>query len=120
MKEWIQITGHEFQVQQTTSPSKLSSKWKKPPSGCVKCNFDVAHREGNVPSGLGWIIRNHAGTFLKVVMVFLRVEQQFKKQNVLPYYGLYNVLLGFRISACHIRRRQPWRFAAHKFGRYQH
>lgn len=64
VKEWIQITEHEFQAQQTTGSSNISSKWQKPPLGWVKCNFDVAHREGNNPSGLGWIVRNHAGTFL--------------------------------------------------------
>ncbi|KAG2327931.1 hypothetical protein Bca52824_010659 [Brassica carinata] len=67
--EWVSCTAHlETGVsparQQTQPMQYRSSKWKKPPMGWVKCNYDSSHRNDNTPSGMGWIIRSCNGTFL--------------------------------------------------------
>lgn len=43
-------------------------KWKTPPRGWIKCNYDSSHHEGNTASGLGWIIRNSNGILLHCCM----------------------------------------------------
>lgn len=67
VNEWISYNQdyndtQERQRSRVTQANK--SQWKKPPSGWVKCNYDVSHRTGNNSSGMGWIIRSRNGSFL--------------------------------------------------------
>ncbi|ESQ37212.1 hypothetical protein EUTSA_v10003059mg, partial [Eutrema salsugineum] len=48
--------------------TSISTKWRAPSNGLVKCNYDASHHRGNNDSGLGWIIRNCNGTFLDAGM----------------------------------------------------
>lgn len=52
-------SNHRTQISGTTNYQSINIvlEMENPPLGWVKCNFDVAHREGNIPSRLGWIIR---------------------------------------------------------------
>lgn len=68
-KEWLDNKEDANDPVSTNNPSHLKQvKWKKPISGWVKCNFDASYHEGNVRSGLGWIICNSNGVFLHCAM----------------------------------------------------
>lgn len=71
-KECLEVHYKEQKYYTPTSsnaPLQHAEKgWKKPPTGWVKSNFDVSYHEGDMASGLGWIIRNSNGIFLNCGM----------------------------------------------------
>ena len=46
-----------------------NSKWEPPPLGWLKCNFDSSFRKETMTAGIGWIVRDENGHFLKAGMV---------------------------------------------------
>lgn len=46
-----------------------NSKWEPPPVGWLKCNFDSSFRREDKIGGIGWIVRDEKGHFLKAGMV---------------------------------------------------
>ncbi|CAN7065611.1 unnamed protein product, partial [Brassica rapa subsp. trilocularis] len=46
-----------------------NSKWEPPPLGWLKCNFDSSFRQEDMTAGIGWIVRDENGHFLKAGMV---------------------------------------------------
>lgn len=67
-KEWIHsssVSPDQIVMEQKfTGTNTHANGWKRPRRGWVKCNYDVSHHEGNIDSGMGWIIRNDNGFFM--------------------------------------------------------
>lgn len=53
VNEWININGEQTFTGVALNNTDSRQTWSKPRIGWVKCNYDVAHHEGNTPSGMG-------------------------------------------------------------------
>ena len=79
---------HNVRLKRKEEDHRASIKWRSPPRGCIKGNFDGAAKGNLGKVGIGGIIRDHAGNTIDAIAIPIGISTSHRVEATAALYTM--------------------------------